>query len=167
MHTNFCRGLIVRERSMDERRRAILRTCSITIACLLATGAIGVSVSLLQTSVSVPNTGMIRTIGVGVYWDSGCTNRTTTLTWGTLAPGSSKTFLVYVRNEGNTAATLSKSVRNWVPSGASNYIIVGWNYANQTIQANKVQPLNLTLSVASTITAIANFAFDLTITASA
>jgi hypothetical protein len=151
---------------MDERRKAILRTSLIMTACLLAVSIVGVSVSLLQTSVSVPSTGEVRTVGVGVYWNSACTNRTTTLTWGTLAPGSAKTIAVYVRNEGNTGATLSKSVRNWVPSSAPNYFAVSWNYANQTIAASEVQPVSLTLSVASNVTAITNFTFDLTITAS-
>ena len=139
---------------------------SVVIAGLLLVSITRIAASLLQTSVSIPNSGAVRTVGVGVYWDSPCTNRTTALSWGTLAPGSSKAISVYVRSEGNTAATLSKAVRNWAPSNAANCLTVGWNYANQTIGVNRVQQVSLTLAVASNATTLANFSFDITITAS-
>ncbi len=139
---------------------------SVVIAGLLLVSITRIAASLLQTSASIPNSGAVRTVGVGVYWDSSCTNRTITLSWGTLAPGSSKAVTIYDRNEGNTAATLSKSVRNWAPSNAANHLTVGRNYANQTIGVNKVQQVSLTLTVASNATTPANLSFDMTITAS-
>ena len=47
-----------------------------------------------------------------------------------------------------------------------NYLTTSWNYANQTIGVNRVQQVNLTLAVASNVTATASFSFAVVITAS-
>lgn len=151
---------------MDERGKTIFRMSSIVIASLLVVSIVGVAASLLQTSVSIPNAGAVKAVGVGVYWDSTCTNRTTAFIWGTLTPGSSKAITIYVRNEGNVAATISKVVRNWIPSSAADYLTVSWNYANQTVGVNRIQQINLMLTVASNVGAMTSFSFDITITAS-
>ena len=132
---------------------------------VLALGVFGTTFSSLQTTSTIPNTGSMRGIGVGIYWDSSCTNRTYSISWGSLDPGSSKTATVYIRNEGNTAATLSKAVQNWNPSGASNYMTLSWNYSSQVLSANQVLQVRLTLTVLSTVSGITDFSFDLTITA--
>jgi hypothetical protein len=111
---------------------------------------------------TVPNTGSVKGAGVGIYWNSACTNRTSSISWGTLDPGSRKTVNVYVRNEGNTVVTLSKTTQNWSPSIASSYMALTWNYANQTLIVNQVFQMSLTLTVSSTVTGINNFSFDIT-----
>jgi hypothetical protein len=72
---------------------------------------------------------------------------------------------VYVRNEGNVAATLSRATQNWNPATASSYMTLSWNYAGQTLNVNQVFQTRLTLAVSSTISGITNFSFDITITA--
>jgi hypothetical protein len=121
--------------------------------------------SLLNNSRTLPNAGSVKGIGVGIYWNSACTNQTSSINWGLLEPGSNKTMTVYIRNEGNAAATLSKAAQNWNPSTASSYITLNWNYAGQTLGANQVLQLKLTLVVSSTVSGITNFSFDITITA--
>jgi hypothetical protein len=72
---------------------------------------------------------------------------------------------IYVRNEGNVAATLSKTAQNWNPSSASTYITLNWNYAGQTLAVYQVLQVNLSLTVSPTISGITNFTFDITVTA--
>ena len=94
-----------------------------------------------------------------------CTNRTSSINWGLLDPGSNKTVTVYIRNEGNAVATLSKAAQNGNPSTPSSYTTLNWNYAGQTPSVNQVLQLKLTLVVSSTVLGIANFSFDIMITA--
>jgi hypothetical protein len=107
----------------------------------------------------------VKGIGVGIYWDSACTNRTSSINWGTLESGSNKTVTLYFRNEGNSAATLSRATQNWNPSTASNYMTLNWNYAGQTLSVNQVLQIRLTLTVSSTVSGITSFSFDIVITA--
>jgi hypothetical protein len=72
---------------------------------------------------------------------------------------------IYVRNEGNTPSTLSRTAQNWNPSTTPNYVTLSWNYTGQTLTANQVIQVNLTLAVAPTVSGITNFTFDITITA--
>ena len=72
---------------------------------------------------------------------------------------------VYIRNEGNAVATLSKAAQNWNPSTASNYMTLNWNYTGQTVSVNQVLQVKLTLVILSTVSGITNFSFDITIVA--
>jgi hypothetical protein len=135
------------------------------ILCALATGIFGTVLSVRSTSRTIPNGGSVKGIGVGIYWDSACTNRTSSINWEFLDPGSNKTVTLYVRNEGNAMATLSKAEPNWNPSAASSYMTLNWNYAGQTLSVNQVLQVKLTLIVSSTVSGITNFSFDLTVSA--
>jgi hypothetical protein len=57
------------------------------------------------------------------------------------------------------------ATNNWNPSNAKTYLTLNWNYAGQTLAANQVQQVTLTLTVSSTVTGISNFGFDIVITA--
>jgi len=135
----------------------------------LALGALLVGVlettwSLVQTSTTVSSVGTVKGIGVGIYGEYACTNRVTSINWGVLEPGSNKTFTIYVRNEGNAAATLSETTQNWTPTAASSYLTLRWNYAGQTLNVNQVLQVRLTLTLSSTVSGITNFSFDIVIT---
>jgi hypothetical protein len=105
----------------------------------------------------------VKGIRVGIYWNSACTNQTSSINWGMVNPGSNKTVTVYVRNEGNTIITLSKTIQSWNPSNASSYMTLNWNYTSQSLSVNQVLTIGLTLSVSSTISGISSFSFSLTI----
>jgi len=120
---------------------------------------------LLTSSVQIGNTGTIKAVGVGVYWNSACTNTTTSLPWGKVDPGSNKTFTVYVKNVANTAETLSLSTSNWSPTQAATYMTLSWNYTAGTgLNPGQVMKLGLKLSVSSSITGIDTFSFTVVIT---
>ncbi len=101
----------------------------------------------------------------GIHWDQNCTNETTSINWGALEPGSARNATVYVKNEGNVALTLSKSLANWSPSNATTYITLAWDYANSTLTPGSVLKLTLTLSVSPNAQSLGAFSFDTAITA--
>lgn len=102
--------------------------------------------------------------GVEIYWDQDCTNRTLSFDWGSISPDSNKTFTVYIRNESESAAYLSIATSNWAPSAALSYMTLSWNYSGQTLSVGQVIHLGLILAVSPSITGIAHFSFDTTIT---
>jgi len=139
---------------------------------ILIGGALSLSMltqamSSIQTNTKISNQGALKTVGVGVYWDAALTNKISSIDWGMLEPGSNVNKTVYIRNEGNAAATLSMTTSNWNPSNASNYITLTWNYGGQTLNVNEAIQVKFTLSASSSVTGITNFSFDITITASA
>jgi len=138
----------------------------ILIGCALSLSMLTQVTSSIQTNTKISNQGALKTVGVGVYWDSGLTNKVSSIDWGILEPGSNVNKTVYIRNEGNAAATLSMTTSNWSPANASNYITLSWDYSGQSIDVNAVIQVKLTLSVSSSISGINNFSFDITITAS-
>jgi hypothetical protein len=127
---------------------------------------VSIVISATQTSTTLSSVGTLKAVGVGVYWDSSFTNKTTAINWGTLDPGTQKSFTMYIRNEGNSAITLSQSTANWNPSGSSNYLTLTWNYNGQTINAGANIQVTLTLTVSASITGVNNFNFDIIIVGS-
>jgi len=156
---------VVVESCLERKKKVALVIAFASVICALAVGVFGTALSSVQSSRTLPNAGSIKGIGVGVYWDSACTNQTSSINWGLLDPGSSKTVAIYVRNEGNAVATLSKTVQNWNPSNAQSYVTLNWNYASQTLSVNQVLQVGLILVVSPGVSGITNFSFDVTIIA--
>ncbi len=147
-------------------KKTAIRYTLILASVTLIVSMVGIALSLIQVPVAIPSAGAIKGVGVAIYWDSACTSPVSSISWGTLDPGSNKTQTVYVKNTGNAAATVAKTVQNWSPTTAATYLKVDWNYANQIIGVNKVQQIALTLSALSNATALTSFNFNLIITAS-
>ena len=141
------------------KTKAILLT-AVILAALLAT-LVG-----LQYLRTIPATGRIKTIGCEVYWDAALTNRVTSINWGTMTPGENKDMTVDIKNTGNAPATLTLGTQNWVPSTASNFINLWWNYNNSTIPEGIGIPVVFTLDISPSITGITSFSFDIIIIAS-
>jgi len=102
-------------------------------------------------------------LGAEIYWDQNCANKTFWFDWGSIEPGANKTFAVYVRNEGDSAAYLSIATSNWAPSAALNYMTLNWNYSGQILNVDQVVPLELALTVSPSVIGITHFSFDITI----
>jgi len=118
--------------------------------------------SLYQTSNTISSIGTLKAIGIEVYQNENLTDRVTTINWGTLEPGDTKTCTIYVSNKGNFPLTLSLSSSNWNPPSASNYLTLTWSYSGQTISAGETVQVTLTLAVSPSITGLSNFGFDIT-----
>lgn len=153
--------------NMESLRSKSKFTVAVSLAFIFGALLIGVfqtALSLVQNSNTFSSVGTIKGIGVGLYSEYACTNKVTSINWGVLEPGSNKTVTIYVRNEGNAAATLSQTTQNWNPTAASSYLALRWNYAGQTISVNQILQVKLALTLSSTVTGITNFSFDTVIT---
>jgi len=118
---------------------------------------------LMSASVYLQSVGTVKALGVGVYWDSGCSQTVSSIDWGLAEPGAVKNVTVYIRNEGNAPITLSLQTTNWNPSNATDYISFSWNYSGQTIDLNHVIGVTLSLSISSNIEGITTFSFDVVV----
>ncbi len=130
------------------------------VASVLAASAV---TALLTTQKTISGTGSIKGVGLGVYWDPQCTNATSSLDFGQLEPGSSKSFTLYLRNEGNSALTLNMTSENWSPANASDYMALTWDREGQQISPNQVRAFVITLSVSGNVQGISSFSFDIII----
>jgi len=135
----------------------------LVIATLVTVGTM--VLGLLTASQTIPNTGNVKAVGVGVYSDSACNQTVLSIPWGTLDPGETSDETVYIRNEGNIAVVLSMTTENWNPSVSSSYITLSWNLEEGYVlnPGQSVQTV-LTLSVSSSISGVESFTFDIIIT---
>jgi hypothetical protein len=125
--------------------------------------SIAVVYALTSVSVYLNSVGTVKALGVGVYWDNGCSQAVSSMDWGLAEPGAVKNVTVYIRNEGNTPITLYLQTSNWNPTNAADYISLSWNYSGQTIGANQVVTVTFSLSISSNIQGITTFSFDIVI----
>ena len=138
-----------------------------TIGTIVFVAVVGLMMSALGALVAtrtISILGNVTAVGVGVYSDSGCTAALSTIGWGELNPGDSKTYMVYMRNEGSVPITLSMALGNWNPTLASSHITLTWNREDYVLPAGQVIEAVLTLTVSSSINGVTSFSFDITIT---
>ena len=148
---------------MSFRQRIALKP----LAVLLSMVALTVLASgFMQSSVRIVGRGTVKAVGVGVFWDSNCTNPVSFIDWGMVEPDSMNNVTVYVRNEGNVAASISLATENWNPSSASDYLALSWNYNGRQLNPQEVVPVTLTLTVSSSVQGIESFSFDIIISVS-
>ena len=95
-----------------------------------------------------------------------CTNKTLSLEWGLMEAGSNNILTVYIKNECNSAVSLSLGTSNWTPSVSLDYLSLSWNYSGQVLSVGQVITLKLTLTIDPAINGVSNFSFDTIITAS-
>jgi hypothetical protein len=143
----------------------------LSMGAVLALVAAGIFLTLVTSGVllssqQVPSNGtVLSTIGVGVYNDQQCTQNCTSISWGTLTPGSSTVKTVYVKNTGTLPETLSMNVSGWSSANASAGMTVAWNKNAALLNASQLVAANITLTVLPTIdTGVTNFSFNITIT---
>jgi len=151
---------------LDRNESIVVGAALALVFYTLLLSAIGPIVSSALTNRTISNTGSVKAIGVGVYWDSNLTSPVSSINWGIIEPGSNVNKTVYIRNEGNTAARLSMATSNWSPSNASSFMALSWDYSGQTLNVDEVIQVKLTLSVSASIEGITDFSFDIVIVGS-
>lgn len=139
-----------------------------TVGIVFAVAAVGLVVgalvsALLVANRTVPNSGNVNAVGVGVYWNSACTNETTSINWGSLDPNTTKSYPVYIKNNGTVPVTLTIATSNWNPASASTYISLTWNCTSYRLANGGVVTGVLALTVSPNISGITSFGFDVTI----
>jgi len=119
--------------------------------------------ALLTHLETIDATGSIKSVGLGVYSDLQCTNAVSSLEFGQLEPGSSKSFNLYLKNEGNADLTLSMTSENWNPTNAAGYMTLTWTREGQQISSDEVLEFVITLTISETVQGINSFSFDIII----
>jgi hypothetical protein len=147
---------------MQKQKIAIALSALTLIAIALTTTTYGA----LSTTKNVNSSGSITTsANLGVYSDSACTVPLTSIDWGTLAPGSTTTKTVYIKNIGTgVSLTLSMAASSWSPSAAGQSLTLTWDKAATTLAPNQSTAATFTLSVSSGITGVTSFDVQISIT---
>ncbi len=142
---------------------------AIVVAVIVAATVLSVAAAgVLTSSKNVPAGGTVSqiqaSINIGVYADSGCTQTASYVDWGTLQPGDTVTKTLWIKNTGNTDATLSLTANTWSPTNAATWITVSWDKQNANLTPNQPVQATLTLHVATNIdSGITNFSFNMLI----
>jgi hypothetical protein len=141
-------------------------TGMVVAAAVAGIAVIALVAGLLSASQPVPNSVNVKAAGVGVYWNKSCTNKTSSISWGIVDPGGTKSFTVYVRNEGNVKEALSMVTGNWSNPSASGYMKLTWNCSSYQLPQGALVGALFTLNVFQNITGtgITSFGFYVTIT---
>ena len=149
------------------------KNLAVTVTAVVIVGAVTTLFVLSNAAtgsifgeLTLPALGTLRTVGVGAYWDSGCSNIVGSVDWGVLEPGATKNVNIYLKNEGTDPMTLSLATENWDPAAAASDISLTWDYGGQVLAVHEVVQVTLTLSVSDTIAGITSFSFDIVITGS-
>ena len=86
----------------------------VAAACLvgMAVGS-ALTFALLTSQRAIPSTGLVVSVGFGVFSDEGCSQNLTSIDWGSVHPGESVSRVIYVKNTGNTPISLSIAANGW------------------------------------------------------
>lgn len=131
----------------------------VAIVMLLSISTLG----LLTISQTISSSGTITAANVGVFSDSQCTQPLSSISWGTIAPGSSVSSTIYIKNTGNIPLTLNMATSGWNPTIAGNSITITWNREGTVLGADQSTPAELTLAVNSGISGVTTFSVNIII----
>jgi len=135
------------------------------IVVVSSVGAISIS-GLLSTTKTVKSQGVIsNSISLGVYTDAACTTPATSITFGTLTPGTVVTRMVYVKNLGSVTTSLQCQFSNLAPVDAANHVTFVWDKENQILAPQGSVPATFTLTILPDMHDISSFSLDINITA--
>lgn len=112
---------------------------------------------------TIPSSGTVTTVNVGVYSDVQCTQNCTSISWGTISPGDSINRIVYVKNTGTVPITISMTAGSWNPTDASNYLTLSWDQEGEVLAVGESVSATLTLSAAGDTGDLTDFSFNIII----
>lgn len=130
---------------------------SIVIVTIAAFSIVSVAVYQLQVQRRIQNQASIVS-------NEGLELSRSTIDWGNLEPGETKTENVTATNTWNTQVNLDINVTNWQPREAEKFIQVTWNYQAETLSANQQYRISFELTVDPDISGIEQFSFDIYVT---
>ena len=102
---------------------------------------------LASLHLSIPSQGTIKTNGVAVYWTPNYDNKTTTIDWGFIRPGSSENVVLYIQSLSNHPVFLNLSTSTIEPSSISEYLTLSWNYDGTLLDPAQTITVTLSLSL--------------------
>jgi hypothetical protein len=121
----------------------------------------GYTFASLQFQATISTHGNIKAVGVAFYTDSTGVCATSQIDWGTLEPGQTANVTLYMESQSNVAVSVSMAVGNFNPANGASYLACTWNYGGGTLSPGQLVAVTFTLTVASTITGITSFSFDI------
>jgi hypothetical protein len=137
----------------------------VLLAVVVGVAAASLIAYALMASWLVRNVGVVKAVGVAVYWDADCTRPCSEINWGNLTLGETKNVTVYVRNEGNVPISLNMHTENWSPPTAAEHLTLTWNYSGEVLQPKQTVSLCFTLSVDSQAFGFSSFSFEIWVVA--
>jgi len=129
-------------------KKALLLIATVAAATIITTTFAAIWLSKIL-NLNIPSLGTIKTMGVEAYWDRNLTNKTETIKWGTVWPGSSHNTTFYIRSISNIETKLKLNTTNWNPSDLSSYMNLTWTYNGTVVSPSEVIEVTLTLSASS------------------
>jgi hypothetical protein len=139
------------------------------VSAALAVGLVvgsALTYGALQVSLTIPTSGSLFAVNVGVFSDSACTVNLTSISWGAVFPGESVDRTVYVKNTGNTPITLSMTTSGWSPAAANGPISISWNREGTVLNPMQSTAGTITLSASAGISGITDFSVNIIVTGS-
>jgi uncharacterized protein YcnI len=140
------------------------RAIAITAIALAGLMITLTAIAALSDSQTLPLNGTISTLNVDAYTDSACTVPCTSLSVGSISPGSSATQTIYIKNAGTVPMTLTMAISNWNPTTASNYLTVTWNRQGSVVNAGASVQAVITVTAAASTGTLTTFSCSVTIT---
>ena len=130
---------------MIARRSTLLVLLMLSLASF---SAVALAYSMLMKTFRMTTSGIFAQVETGFYSDENCTMPIESIEWGILLPGSNKSHVLYLRNEGNVGLALAVNMTNLTPPEVSEYISLSTNYDGHVIPPNQILALSLILHVA-------------------
>ena len=144
-----------------------MTTRKISTGVIIALAATAIFLALVTAGLivtqTIPSSGTVTKVNVGVYLDDQCTQNCTSISWGTIYPDDTINRTIYVINTGTVPITLAMTEENWDPTDASDYLTLTWDQEGKELAVGESISANLTLSAVSDTGDLTNFSVDIVI----
>jgi len=131
---------------LRQHKKTLLLILIVSTATILISSVVSIWLNSFH-NLTLPTMGTVKTIGVEAYWDPNLENKTETIDWNTMWPGSTKNFTLYIRSVSNVKTTLHLYTSNISPADISEYLNLSSNYDGMPLNPDEVIQLTLFLSV--------------------
>ena len=145
--------------------RKIAFTLISIIFFVLAFSLVNPALSKKPENVGNANKDLNETLNLNIYWDEKCTQKVTSINWGTLNPGTSKAVTFFIKNKEKTPIILDHYVYDFKPAQITNYLKLTWDYDGQKIGFKDTVKVSLELQILENAPEIENFNFKISIIA--
>lgn len=133
---------------LRRHKKTFLLILIVSIVTVIISSAISIWLSRFH-NLTLPTIGIIKTIGVEAYWDPNCENKTETIDWDTIWPGSTKNVTFYIRSVSNVKTVLHLNTSNISPANISEYFSLSWNYDGTPLNPDEIIQVTLFLSAST------------------
>ena len=134
--------------SISVKTRNILIAASVIILALSLVGSGVLAATIISKTISA--TGNITAVGqLAVYNDANGQTALTTINWGNIAPSSSVTTSIYIKNAANYQMMLSFEASGYQPASMAQYSTTVWSYNSQILYPGAILKIDVTFTAAS------------------